>query len=281
MSHPRTAVNGHSLLREPAQVPLSELNGYRFLEIGTGRVPVVLLHGLFGNPENWRAIMNDLGEHYRFLALQLPIDHNGKREYKAFRSLDQLTDHVEGFVDAMGLQHAVLCGNSLGGQVALDFYLRRPECVDRLIITGSAGLFEQSLSGGRAPQLCRSLIREQACEIFYDPAHVTDALVDEVYGMLSDRGYRRFLLRVAKATRDRSMKEELARVTVPTWIIWGRNDTITPPFVAEQFCSGIRNARLTYIDECGHAPPIEQPKEFARLLHDFLAEPAVARAHAS
>ncbi|MDZ7617094.1 MAG: alpha/beta fold hydrolase [Patescibacteria group bacterium] len=281
MSHALTAMNGRSRLHEPVQPEVSEIQGCRFLDIGDGPVTVVLLHGLFGTPENWRSIMNDLGEHYRFLALQLPIDHNGKREYNAFRSLGQLTDHVETFIDAMGLRKTVLCGNSLGGQVALDFYLRRPECVDRLIITGSAGLFEQSLSGGRAPQLCRGMIREQACEIFYDPMHVTEKLVDEIYGMLSDRGYRRFLLRVAKATRDRSMKEDLAKVSVPTWIIWGRNDTITPPFVAEQFCSGIRNARLNYIDECGHAPPIEQPKEFARLLHHFLAEPAVACVQAS
>lgn len=281
MRHLLTTVNGHSRLRESAQATTSEINGCRFLEIGTGPVTVLLLHGLFGSPENWRSIMSDLADHYRFLALQLPIDHNGKRRHDAFRSLDQLTDHVENFVNAMGLDHMVLCGNSLGGQVALDFYLRRPECVEKLVMTGSAGLFEQSLSGGRAPQLCHGLIREQACEIFYDPVHVTDELVEEIYGMLSDRGYRRFLLRVAKATRDRYMKDELAKVDVPTWIIWGRNDTITPPFVGEQFCNGIRNARLAFIDECGHAPPIEQPKEFARLLHSFLAEPAVARVQAS
>jgi pimeloyl-ACP methyl ester carboxylesterase len=100
--------------------------------------------------------------------------------------------------------------------------------------------------------------------------HVTDELVERVYTMLADRKYLRFLLRVAKATRDRYMLDELADVQVPTMIIWGRNDTITPPFVAEQFCHKIRGAELAFIDECGHAPPIEQPKEFARLLHAFL-----------
>ena len=108
-----------------------------------------------------------------------------------------------------------------------------------------------------------------ACGIFHDPVHVTDELVERVYTMLADRKYLRFLLRVAKATRDRYMLDELADVQVPTMIIWGRNDTITPPFVAEQFCRKIRGAELAFIDECGHAPPIEQPKEFARLLHAF------------
>ncbi len=84
------------------------------------------------------------------------------------------------------------------------------------------------------------------------------------------RQYRRFLLRVSKATRDRHMAEELANVDVPTLIVWGRNDTITPPFVAEQFRDSISRAELAFIDQCGHSPPIEQPEEFARLLHTFL-----------
>jgi pimeloyl-ACP methyl ester carboxylesterase len=122
------------------------------------------------------------------------------------------------------------------------------------------------------PRVCRSYIREQACQIFHDPAHVSDELVDDVYRMLSDRTYRRFLLRVAMATRDHHMLEDLAKVQVPTMIIWGRDDTITPPFVAEQFCNNISSAELVFIDECGHAPPIEQPEEFARVLHDFLSD---------
>ena len=176
------------------------------------------------------------------------------------------------FFDVMGLERAVVCGNSLGGQVGLHYYLCHAERVDKLVLSGSAGLFERSLAGGRPPRLCRDYIRQQASEIFHDPVHVSDQLVDDVYEMLSDRQYRRFLLRVAMATRDHYMLEDLANVEVPTLIIWGRNDSITPPFVAEQFCSHIHGAELVFIDECGHAPPIEQPQEFARLLHDFLGE---------
>jgi pimeloyl-ACP methyl ester carboxylesterase len=179
---------------------------------------------------------------------------------------------VAEFLDEIGLERAVMCGNSLGGQIALDLWSRDRERVERLILSGSAGLFERSLAGGRPPQLCREYIRKQACEIFFDPRHVDDKLVNDIYSMLSDRTYRRFLLKVAKATRNRYMLDELADVTVPTMIIWGRDDSITPPFVAQQFCDHIPAARLCFIDECGHAPPIEQPDEFAHLLDDFLAD---------
>ena len=254
------------------QRTMEDGNRLHFYDVGSGSVPVVLLHGLFGSPSNWQPIMQDLAEHYRFLALQLPIEPGKNRHHSTFDSLGQLTDHVSHFLDEMGLDRVVLCGNSLGGQVALDLYLRQPERVERLILSGSAGLFERNLAGSKAPRLCRDYIREQACEIFYDPALVSDELVDDILAMLSDRRYRRFLLRVAKATRDRYMIDELANVDVPTLIVWGREDSITPPFVAEQFCEKIRNSELVFIDQCGHSPPIEQPDEFARLLHAFLGD---------
>jgi pimeloyl-ACP methyl ester carboxylesterase len=238
---------------------------------GSGQKSVVLLHGLFGGPDNWSSVMEELADHYQFHALQLPIDPHEDRRHTAFRSIGQLTDHVERFFDEKGIDQAVLCGNSLGGQIAIDFCLRHPHRAQGLILVGSAGLFEHSLSGGKRIRHCRSMVREQACGIFHDPNHVTDELVEDVYSMLEDRQYRRFLLKVSKATRDRYMLEELADVNVPTMIIWGRNDTITPPFVAEQFHEHLPHAQLTFIDQCGHAPPIEQPKEFARLLHVFLS----------
>jgi pimeloyl-ACP methyl ester carboxylesterase len=149
--------------------------------------------------------------------------------------------------------------------------------VERLVLCGSAGLFERNLSG-KIPRVSHSFIREQASKIFHDPRHVSDDLVDDIYAMLSERDYRRFLLRVAKATRDRYMLDELSQVNVPTLIIWGRDDAITPPFVAEQFRSHIRDAGLVFLDHCGHAPPIEQPEAFARLMHAFLKDATSTRA---
>lgn len=255
---------------------MSVCESIQYVEAGQGDIPVVLLHGLFGSPENWRETMKGLGSRYRLLAPQFPIDHRADRRYSDFRSLEQLTDFVERFFDQMGLDRAALCGNSLGGQVAVDFCLRDPERVNRLVITGSAGLFERSLSGGERPRVCREKVRSMATEIFYDAKHVTDKLVDDVLQMLSDRKYLRFLLRVAKATRDRNMKEELWQVKLPTLIIWGKDDVITPPSVAEEFQEGIPNAQLVFIDECGHAPPIEQPSMFSRILGEFLDSPVRA-----
>jgi 2-hydroxy-6-oxonona-2,4-dienedioate hydrolase len=243
---------------------------FQYEAVGSGQTQIVLLHGLFGSPKNWRSIMENLADHYRFYALQLPIDPHDDRRHTTFQSISQLTDHVRNFFDVMDLERAVLCGNSLGGQIAIDFCVKHPDQVERLVLAGSAGLFERNITSGKRLRYCRSMIREQALGVFHDSAHVTDEFVEEVYSMLGDRQYRRFLLKVSKATRDRNVLEDLAEVEVPTMIIWGKNDTITPPFVAEQFHDKISRAEIAFIDECGHAPPIEQPAEFARLLHTFL-----------
>ncbi len=253
---------------------MSHCRDLRYVEYGRGDVPVVLLHGLFGSPENWRVIMEELADEFYFFAVQFPIDHSTDRCYRKFRGIEELTDYVEDLFDELSLEQAVLCGNSLGGQVAVDFGLRWPRRVERLILTGSAGLFERSLSNGKRPKVDREVIRARAAEIFFDEKHVTDEIVEEVYAMLSDRRYARFLIRLAKATRDRNMKEELRRLHLPTLIIWGKDDRITPPCVAEEFRQGIADARLAFLDRCGHAPPIEQPLEFSRLVREFLQSPA-------
>jgi 2-hydroxy-6-oxonona-2,4-dienedioate hydrolase len=243
----------------------------RFLEHGRGEA-VVLLHGLFGQPENWNPVLEELSDEFRMLAPQLPLERRPTRQPQAFRSIHQLTDHVKRFFDSVGLERATIGGNSLGGQVAIDFCLRYPERVERLIITGSAGLFERSLSGGSIPKVTREFVREKACEVFYDPRFVTEGLIDDVLEMLMDRTYVRFLIRVAKATRDYNVKGELERLKLPTLIVWGQNDKITPPLVAQEFKEHLERAQLVFLDRCGHSPPMEQPEEFSRILRDFLKE---------
>jgi pimeloyl-ACP methyl ester carboxylesterase len=242
----------------------------RYIEIDGGDPPVVFLHGLYGSPENWRAVMRSLKGQFRLLALQFPIDHQscGPR----VPSIAQLTDYVKKFLDQLRLKSAVVCGNSLGGLVAIDFCLRHSHRAQRLVLTGSAGLYEHNLHGGRIPRPTPEFIRDQASRLFYDKSHVTDRLVDEVQQDLSDRQYARFIIGVAKSCRDRSarIREELGQLRQPTLLVWGRDDQITPPSLAEEFRSGIQDAELVLIDRCGHVPPMEHPAEFSQCLSQFL-----------
>lgn len=242
----------------------------KLIAMGSGSHTIVFLHGLFGTPGHWTSIMEELSDRYRVVAPQLPIDRQPGRRLQGVKSIAQLTSSVESVIDSIGVKNFVLCGNSLGGLVSIDYSLRHPDRVSGLVLAGSAGLYERSLTNGIKPHASKEFVRAVISDIFHDEAMMTDELVNEWYGSIQDRDYARFLLRLSRATRDRCVEGELERLNMPTLIVWGRNDEITPPDVAEQFKNQIKGSRLEYIDNCGHAPNLEQPKIFASILDAFL-----------
>ena len=163
-----------------------------------------------------------------------------------------------------------MVGNSLGGLLAIDYTLRYPERVCGLVLAGSAGLHERSLTDGNKPKATREFVRSVIGGIFYDQALVTDELVEDWYETMQDRNYTRFILRMSRATRDRNVEKELDRITAPTLIVWGKQDQITPPEVGIQFKSKIRGSELVFLDRCAHVPNVEQPELFYEQLAKFL-----------
>ena len=207
----------------------------RLLLLGGGDKTVVFLHGLFGTPEHWRFTMESLADDYRLVAPQLPLDRRPDRRSDGIKSLDDLIDHVARTIFALDLPPVVMCGNSLGGLVSVEVCLRYPERVAGLVLAGSAGIFERSLTSGERPKPSREFVRSIGLDIFADEALITDEMVEEWYQSVLDRDYVRFLLRVARATRDWRLTDELQRLDLPTLIVWGRDDKVTPPAVAEEF----------------------------------------------
>ena len=244
----------------------------RIVTMGSGDKPIVFLHGLFGTPEHWRFIMNDLCDDYRVVAPQLPVDKQPNQRWHGIQSIDELVDHVADLMVQLELPPVVLCGNSLGGLVSIEICLRHPDRVAGLVLAGSAGLYERSLTSGSRPKPSREFVRTVASDIFADPNLITDQMVDDWYEAVLDRDYVRFLLRVSRATRNRRLDDELKRLNLPTLIVWGREDKVTPPAVAESFRSQIDDAQLKFLDACGHAPNLEQPAAFTELLRQFLPE---------
>jgi pimeloyl-ACP methyl ester carboxylesterase len=242
-------------------------SSFQYIEKGQGR-KILLLHGLFGNPENWAETIHTLSSDYHVIALRLPVHRDN---CNGLHSIPHLTEYVKEFLDYKKIEKAALCGNSLGGQIALDLCIRHPTRSERLVLTGSAGLYERSLTSGSLPKVCKEFILDQGKKIFYNPERfMTAEMVEEIFQSLGDRRYVRFLLRIAKSTRDYYMKEALPHVHVPTLLVWGAQDEVTPPHVAHEFESLIEGAKLIFFDQCGHSPPIEQPERFAQVMREFM-----------
>lgn len=104
-----------------------------------------------------------------------------------------------------------------------------------------------------------TIILKENRSYLYDPTVATKELVDEVYGIVNDRGKGIRIIATAKSAVRHNLENQLHNITAPTCLIWGNNDTITPPFVAEKFNELIKNSEL-HFDKCGHSPMMEIPE---------------------
>jgi len=248
---------------------LKKAGEHRFVDEGARSEgpPVVLLHGLVGGVDNWVDTVEALVHRgYRALVPSLPI----YRMPLGSATVGGLADNVADFLQAVGVDTAVLGGNSLGGQIAGELAIRNRPQVAALILAGSSGVREVSIGSGQVRRRDREFIRERAAMTFYDSSLVTEELVEEAYTSLNDRARASRLLRFARSAQEETLVDRLDRVSSPTLIIWGRNDRITPPPVAETLKLRIRDAELEWIDRCGHAPMMEHPRRFNRILLGFL-----------
>lgn len=245
---------------------IREENGFQYVEQGEGPV-ILILHGLFGALSNFQHVFETFSRHYRVIIPILPI----YTKTHADASVSGLAKFVEDFVAFKGIEKCIPLGNSLGGHVGLVFTLRNPEMVQALVLTGSSGLFESGMGSGFPRRGSYEYIKERVEYTFYAPETATKELVDEVFEIVGDNFKTLRILRIARSAQRHNMREEIVNIQVPTLLVWGLNDNITPPDVAHEFNAAIPNSALYFIDECGHAAMMEQPEAFSRILEQFLA----------
>jgi pimeloyl-ACP methyl ester carboxylesterase len=139
-------------------------------------------------------------------------------------------------------------------------------------LTGSSGLFENGMGETYPKRGDYEFIRNKTALTFYDPNVATKELVDEVYEIVNNRIKALKIIALAKSAIRHNLGEELNDIQMPTCLIWGQNDTITPPMVAHEFNKLLPNSELHWIDKCGHAPMMEVPAEFNAILGGFLSK---------
>jgi 2-hydroxy-6-oxonona-2,4-dienedioate hydrolase len=245
---------------------------FRWLERGEGE-PVILLHGLMGHMDHWDATLDGLAPSARLLAPELPLFDPGFHDL----SLAAFAGYVHEFLDVLGIERAVVGGNSLGGHIALELALRWPARVSGLVLTGSSGLFERTFTRGVPHRPTTAYVREKMEAVFHDPALVTDGWVESVRRTVTARASARRVLTVARAARARNVEPLLPAILAPTLLVWGKDDRITPPDVAERFHARIPRCELVFLPSCGHAAMLEQPDAFNSVLRHWLVETRALR----
>ncbi|MBM1108112.1 alpha/beta hydrolase [Aurantibacter crassamenti] len=239
---------------------------FKYIEIGEG-TPLIILHGLMGGLSNFEGVLEHFPKKgYRVLIPELPIYDMPMLK----TNVKQFAKFLESFIKFKGLSDVILLGNSLGGHIGLLHTRLFPETVKALVITGSSGLYESAMGDGYPRRGDYEFIKAKAEIVFYDPKIATKEIVDEVFATVNDRNKILKTLAIAKSAIRHNMSDDLPDMKTPTCIIWGENDTVTPPDVANLFNELLPDSDLYWIEKCGHAPMMEHPTEFNTILENWL-----------
>jgi 2-hydroxy-6-oxonona-2,4-dienedioate hydrolase len=247
------------------QYELKTLGKFKYIEEGEGET-LVLLHGLFGALSNFKDLVDHFKLTHKVVIPILPLFDLNLLE----TSVSGLAKYVTKFIEAREFGKVHLMGNSLGGHVGLVYTLKHPEHVKTITLTGSSGLFENGMGETYPKRGDYDYIRKKTELTFYDPKVASKELVDEVYSIVNTRMKALKIISLARSAIKHNLGDELQDIKVPVCLIWGKNDTITPPMVAEEFKKLMPTAELHWIDKCGHAPMMEVPEEFNQILDVFL-----------
>jgi pimeloyl-ACP methyl ester carboxylesterase len=241
---------------------------YSYIEAGEG-TPIIILHGLMGGLSNFDAVIDFFSKNgYKVVIPELPLYTMPllKTNVKNFAK------YLYNFISYKNYGKVILLGNSLGGHIGLYHTKLYPEKVKALVITGSSGLYESAMGSGYTKRSDYEVIKKKAQEVFYDPEIATKKIVDDVYATVNDRNKLIKTLAIAKSAIRHNMSKDLPSMETSTCIIWGKNDIVTPPEVAEVFQELLPDSDLFWIDKCGHAAMMEHPEEFNQILLQWLTD---------
>jgi pimeloyl-ACP methyl ester carboxylesterase len=243
---------------------------FEYADQGTGKT-FILLHGLFGSLSNFSNLSQHLAKKYRVIVPKLPLYTLPTLN----ANIKALSNFLRDFIESQKFDKVILLGNSLGGHVSLDYALHYPEKVDSLVLTGSSGLYERAFGGSVLRRGDREFLRQRIATTFYDAHLVTDELVEDCYDVINDKSKLIRILSLAKSAIRHNLATDLPKINMNTCLIWGKQDNITPPDVAQEFNKLIPNSELFWIDRCGHAPMMEKPEEFQGILDNWLIQKGI------
>jgi pimeloyl-ACP methyl ester carboxylesterase len=257
--------------------------------------PLVLVHGMGSSLHTWEGWVEQLNKNRRVITFDLPgFGLTGPRPESGPGSTDYSAATDARFVlellDALKVQRFVIGGNSLGGDVAWRVAALAPSRATRLILVDAAGpAFESDAVPlafliARAPVLNRiaehllprSVVTASVHNVYGDPSRISPILVDRLFELTLREGNRRALTqRLARWTPGEGA-EAIATLRLPTLILWGGQDRLIPPDVAQVFKRDIAGSELVMFDDLGHVPHEEQPQRTVQPVLAFLAKPSQA-----
>jgi len=241
---------------------------YDYAPSSRTNAPVALLPGLFAGEWMWESTSARLrAEGFGVIRLRDPL---AVLDWGS-GGIEDLRPTLCAVLDQHAVERCTLCGNSLGGLVALDFARHYPQRVDSLVVSGAPGLEpEINLGIGTPRQISREFVLRLVENLFHDPRRATEDMIQRTADVLSERHHFANAVRALKASREYPIQDALAEIQCPVLLAWGENDRVTPVEYWKLWARSLDTLHLQTIPQCGHSPMIERPRVFNELLLGFL-----------
>jgi pimeloyl-ACP methyl ester carboxylesterase len=256
----------------------------RVRDTGPKSAPVLIfMHGFGSSLETWEPWARLLSDNYHVVLFDFPgsglsePDQTG--DYSDARSLNL----VKALMQQMGIERAVLIGNSMGGRIAWKFAAAYPTLVSKLVLISPDGFASPGFDYGRPPKvpailqlmqyfLPKPLVRTNLLAAYAYPARLSDAQLDRYYQLLLAPGNRRAMLARMRQTLLEQPEPLLQRIEAPTLLLWGEADHMIPYSNAADYLRALPNAQLVSFPDLGHVPQEESPDESVQPLERFLTQ---------
>jgi pimeloyl-ACP methyl ester carboxylesterase len=257
----------------PPQTVMVHGHKLAYYEAGKGSA-VILIHGLGADSHHWTANIEALSQNFRVIALD-QIGYGQSDKPLMRYTVENFCDYLHGFLQALKIPKTSLVGNSLGGWVALDFAIRHPQMVEKLVLVDAAGL--RPTVALKMPDGGPETLSLLNTHWFFDlmEANQEWATID-----LGPNAFERHVQNgdsytvassVAEMITGREFEDKkLDKVHIPTLIIWGRDDVLIPLPMGEQLHQGIAGSQMIVIEGTGHIPMVGKPAEFNEAVRKFL-----------
>lgn len=232
----------------------------------TPSATLLLIHGAGGSHLSWRRQTENLSAAFRIIAVDLP--GHGLSEGEGEVSIQGYARYVVELMKSLALDNVVLGGHSMGGAVSLEIALRCPDRVGELLLVGTGAKL-------RVLPAIFSMIREdfdlavQGMAGFLFGPEAPPDLLDEEKQLLADNSAD-ILLKDFTACDSFNVMDEIGSIQLPTLIVCGREDRLTPLKYSEFLHERIKDSEAVFFDNCGHMPMLEQSSEFNNCVSSFL-----------
>ena len=255
-----------------------------YLEGGSSSgIPVVLLHGFGGDKDNWSIYAPHITRNYRLITPDLPGFGENDRSLDRDYDIPSQVHRLNAFLDAMNIPKCHIGGNSMGGYIALQFAMEYPDRVSSLTLFNNAGVVgenkselaiaaekgDNSLALNDLSDVDRLMafisykpvpMPKNFKKIFFAEAEAHKDVLDKIFWQIAGSGI------------NHPLNDRLGEVTAPSLIIWGRHDRLIDVSSVSILEEGIKNSEAVILEETGHVPMIEKPKDTASVHLRFLAK---------